>query len=294
VGFRSPFGVGVSPNDELFVADSQGDWWGSSPLIHVQRGRFYGHPGGLRWTKNYNGPEQTHFIHPEALKPIRTLPAVWFPYGEMGNSPAQPVWDTTGGKFGPFEGQIIIGDNSKSTLYRVALEKVGGEYQGSVIPLRAGFASGISRSVFDATGNLYVGMTDRGWGSVGGRPYALQRVSWTGRTPFEVHSVKATKTGFDLRFTKPVSPPTATAPSHYSIQRYYYLYYREYGSAKVDLTAAPVSKAVVSADGLTVSLELSGFEAGKIYQFHIDGVRAADGSELLHGDAAYTLNRKPE
>jgi hypothetical protein len=294
LGFRSPFGVGVSPADELFVTDSQGDWWGSSPLLHVPRGRFFGHPGGLRWTQNYNGPENTHFINPEALKPIRTPPAVWFPHGEMGYSPAQPVWDTSEGRFGPFGGQIIVGDHGKSTLYRVALEKVGGEYQGAVFPFRAGFASGITRSVFDREGNLYVGMSDRGWGSVGGRPYALQRVSWTGRVPFEVHSIKATPTGFDLHFTKPVAPASATAPARYSIQRYHYLYYREYGSAKVDLTAITPRAARVSADGRTVSLDLPGLETGRVYQFHLDGLRAADGSALLHGDAAYTLNRRPE
>lgn len=293
LGFRSPFGVGVSPEDELFVVDSQGDWWGTSPLLHVPRGKFFGHPGGLRWTQNYNGPEDTHFINPESLKPIRTPPALWFPYGEMGVSPGQPVWDTSGGKFGPFAGQMIVGDSGKSALYRVALEKVGGEYQGAVFPFRAGFASGISRGVFDGAGNLYVGMTDRGWGSTGGRPYGLQRVSWTGRVPFEVHSIKATKTGFDLRFTKPVAPATATAPARYSIQRYHYLYYREYGSAKVELTAVTPTAARVSADGLTVSLDLPALEAGKVYQFHLGDLRAADGGELLHSDAAYTLNRVP-
>jgi hypothetical protein len=212
----------------------------------------------------------------------------------MGYSPAQPVWDTSGGRFGPFGGQIILGDHGKSTLYRVALEKVGGEYQGAVFPFRAGFASGITRSVFDREGNLYVGMSDRGWGSVGGRPFALQRVSWTGRVPFEVHSIKATPTGFALHFTKPVAPASATAPSRYSIQRYHYLYYREYGSAKLDLTAITPRAVRVSADGLTVSLDLPALETDRVYQFHLGGLRAADGSALLHGDAAYTLNRKPE
>ena len=35
---------------------------------------------------------------------------VHFPHGELANSPGAPICDTTGGKFGPFAGQLFIGD----------------------------------------------------------------------------------------------------------------------------------------------------------------------------------------
>src|SRR5207249_9157811 len=141
--------------------------------------------------------------------PPCAAPAVWFPYGRMGQSASEPIWDTTGGKFGPFAGQCFIGDNSKSSVMRVYLEKVNGRYQGACFPFRSGFQCGINRLVFGPDGSLYAGQTNRGWGSVGGKPYGLQRLVYTGVVPFEIHAMKLTRGGFDLNFTKPVDPATA-------------------------------------------------------------------------------------
>ena len=56
-------------------------------------------------------------------------PAIWFPYGRMGQSVSEPIWDTTGGKFGPFAGQCFVGDQMKAIVMRVVLEKVNGVWQ---------------------------------------------------------------------------------------------------------------------------------------------------------------------
>ncbi len=290
-GFRSPAGIGLSPTGEMFVTDNQGDWWGSSPVLHVQAGDFFGHPASLKWTPGYKGPDDPATIPPERLAQIRKLPSAWFRYGAMGNSPTEPIWDTTNGKFGPFKEQMFVGDQTKSFLMRIALEKVDGEYQGAIFPFRAGFGSGILRVVFDAEGKLYVGGTDRGWGSTGGRPFALQRLSWTGRMPMEIETMKLTRTGFDLHFTKPVEVATASNTASYSFQRYFYHYHPQYGSPEVDVTPLNVASLSVSADHRTVSLVLPEFEKERIYELHIKGLKAEDGTELLHDAAYYTVNR---
>ncbi len=46
-GLRSPCGIGVSPEDELFITDNQGDWVADSCLYHIREGNFYGHPASL-------------------------------------------------------------------------------------------------------------------------------------------------------------------------------------------------------------------------------------------------------
>src|SRR5687768_9083340 len=48
-GFRQPLGVGVSPQNELFVTDVSGAWVPTSSLIHVEKDGFYGHPDPLKW-----------------------------------------------------------------------------------------------------------------------------------------------------------------------------------------------------------------------------------------------------
>jgi hypothetical protein len=49
----------------------------------------------------------------------------------------------------------------------------------------------------------------------------------------------------------------------------------------------------VSADGKKVSLTVKGFRKGRVYELHLDGVKSADGSPVLHPEAYYTLNEIP-
>lgn len=291
LGLRSPSGIGFDPNGELFVVDNQGDWLGASPLLHVTQNSFYGHPASLKWGGNYSGPNDPRTIPIEQLAPRRKWPTAWFVYGPLGRSPTEPVWDSTHGKFGPFTGQLFVGDQTQSIVSRVALEKIGGEFQGAIFPFHSGFASGITRQVFDKDGRLVVGMTDRGWTSVGGRSFGLQRLVWSGDVPLEIYSMNLRKNGFDLHFTKPVDAVTARDPAAYSLQHYHYLYQRTYGSPQVDVTPVKVSAVKISRDRKTVSLTLPQLVPQKIYELHIRGLKADDGSALLHPEAYYTLNK---
>ncbi|MHB8522459.1 MAG: DUF7133 domain-containing protein [Limisphaerales bacterium] len=288
-GLRSPNGLGFNPQGDLFVTDNQGEYFGACVLHHITQGAFHGHPNGLFWDKSCTGDPFS--IPVEELDKRRKLAAIQFPYGVMGQSASQPLWDTTGGKFGPFAGQAFVGDQTKSTVMRVALEKVAGEYQGACFPFRSGFQCGNNRLAFAPDGSLYVGQTDRGWGSVSSRPYGLQRLVWTGAVPLEIQTMHLTPVGFDLTFTKPIDPGTATDLSAYSVQHFHYYYHRTYGSPQVDNTPVAVSAAQISEDRKTISLVLPELVSKKIYELHIRGLQAADGSGLLHPDAYYTLNR---
>ncbi len=286
-GLRSPNGLCMTPDGDLFITDNQGEWMGTSPLHHVSQGAFHGHPQALKWDPDFKGNASSA----EELAKIRKLPAIQFPYGTMGQSLAEPVIDTTGGKFGPFAGQMLVCDESKCIIVRVALEKVDGEWQGACLPFRVGFQSGNNRAAFAPDGSLFVGQTDRGWGSTGGKSFGLQRVVWNGEVPFEIETMKLAADGFDVRFTRPVDRSAAATPANWSLAHYHYLYRQQYGSPQQEITPAPVSSATVSADGRTVRLKLSELRTGKIYELHHTNLRAADGTEPLHTSAYYTLNR---
>jgi hypothetical protein len=291
-GLRSPNGLGFSPEGELFISDNQGEYFGACVLHHVTPGAFLGHPAGLLWESDASA--NPFSIPLEELDQRRKLPAIIFPFGAMGQSASEPVWDLTEGKFGPFAGQMFIGDQTKSTVMRVTLERVNGEYQGACYPFRAGFQSGNNRLLFDADGTLLVGQTDRGWGAIGGRSHGLQRVKWTGEIPFEAHTMRALPDGFELEFTKPVETGTAQRPEAYAFQHYHYQYYRRYGSPQIDVTPAVPVRVDISSDGLKIKLVLPELASGKIYELQMRGVRARDGSRLLHDRAYYTLNRVPK
>jgi len=286
-GLRSPNGLCMTPDGDLFITDNQGEWVGTSPLHHVSPGAFHGHPASLKWEPHFKGDASKA----EDLAKIRKLPAIQFPYGTMGQSLAEPVVDTTGGKFGPFAGQMFVADESKCIVVRVALEKVAGEWQGACLPFRSGFQGGNNRAAFAPDGSLFLGQTDRGWGSTGGKSFGLQRLAWTGEVPFEIETLKLTADGFDVRFTRPVDQSAATAPANWSLSHYHYLYRAAYGSPQQDITPVKVTTATVSADGRTVRLKLPELRAGKIYELHHANLRAADGTAPLHTAAYYTLNR---
>jgi glucose/arabinose dehydrogenase len=302
-GLRSPGGVGANSVGDMFYTDNQGPWNGACSIKWLRPGAFVGHPGGNRWYevagevmgKRPAEPLSGSRMMVEAKKiPQLEPPACYFPYGKMGQSAAGIACDTTGGKFGPFQNQLFVGDQTHSTVMRVCLEKVKGHYQGACFPFRQGFGSGSLSLLMTQDGSLFVGGTNRGWGSRGTQPYSLDRLVWTGKTPFEIHEMHALANGFELTFTQPVDPTTAGDPKSYKLSTYTYIYQSAYGSPEVDPTEPKITKIEVSPDGKKVRLTLDQLQEGHVHEFHFNGVRSAAGQPLLHPAAYYTLNYVPE
>jgi hypothetical protein len=220
-------------------------------------------------------------------------PAVYMVHGKIGNSSSFIVCDLSGGKFGPFQKQLFVADQSHSNISRVFLEEVNGIKQGVVIPFLKVFKSGLIGGRMNAQGQLFVGGSDRGWGSKGGRPYCFERVDWTGKTPFEIHEVHALRDGFEVSFTAPVDPATANNPAGYSLRAFTYIYRAEYGSPEVDDVLPKVTQAVLSSDRKRVRLTIDRMTKGHIHELHLDGIKSATGEPLLHKVAYYTLNEIP-
>ncbi len=287
-GLRQPNGIAFNPAGDLFVVDNQGDWVGTSPLHHVTAGAFHGHPASLVWEKGFEGyPED---IRIETLRARRKLPAVQFPQNDMAGSTAQPLVDTTGGKFGPYSGQFFVAEWSHPRLLRAALEKVGGEYQGACFLFieGGGLRRGNNRLAFAPDGSLYIAQVSRLWGGTG---EGLQRVAWTGKVPMDVLMMSLTTDGFELTFTKPVDPGSAASPSVYSLQHYYYLYHAKYGSPKQDATPVKVTAVTISEDRRKVRLTVPELVPRRVYDLRMRGITARDGDPLVTRIAAYTLNR---
>ncbi len=327
-GMRSPCGLGIF-DGELFYADNQGDWMGSGGVVHVKKGAFVGHPAGLRWTGMANSPvkltteqfdakvderrrrdENGRAIKPEnvinetpnllyAMKEqfpnvdIQT-PAVWLPHGILGISNSE-ILEIPQGAFGPFSGQLLVGDQGMSKISRVFMEKVNGEYQGGAVEFRNGFKSGVLRMAFAKDGSLFVGETNRGWGSAGEANEGLQRLVWNGAVPFEIRTVKAMPDGFEVEFTKPVDRKSAEDLASYRVESFLYKYHAVYGSPTIYKEALPLKGVKVSADGLKARLIVSDLRKYYIHQLTLDGVRGAEASySLVHPIAYYTLNNIPD
>jgi glucose/arabinose dehydrogenase len=298
-GLRSPCGVEAAPWGDVFYTDNQGEWNGASKLSHLEPGDFHGHPWGIEDTKR---PEWKHGAVPtppdktlmplvKATIPSFKLPAVWFPYDEMGRSPAGFVWDTAG-RFGPFfQDHVFVGDQFDASLIRVTLERVNGRWQGACYPFRMGLESGVTRVAWGADGSLLVGMTNRGWGSRGQGIYGLERVRWSGRTPFELAEMRAVPGGFELEFTLPLDARLAADPATWRMSSYTYELHEEYGSPKMDEQALAPSPGVL--DATRVRLALEGLRSGYVHELHYEALRDAGGEAPLHDRAYYTLVEIP-
>jgi hypothetical protein len=285
----------------MFYTDNQGPWNGTSGLKQLLPGAFEGNPQGNIWYKATDAlgprppdPLSGSRFHVEAKKIPQYIPAaILFPYGKMGQSASGIACDTYGEKFGPFENQMFVGDQTHSTVMRVSLQKVNGRYQGALFPFKEGFDSGTLSLEFGPDGSLFVGGTDRGWGARGGKPFALQRVVWTGKTPFEIQDMKALHDGFELSFTQPVDAAAAENPAAYAIETYTYIYQASYGSPEVDKTKPVIRKVVVSSDRMKARMTIDGLQEGHVHEVHFPGIKSAKGEALLHPAAYYTMNVIP-
>ena len=300
-GMRSPSGIGVNAAGDMFYTDQQGNWVGTNALHHMREGVFFHHPEALASMQLPDSPIRdirqipAGVSFPEAVQRLEQLkpPAVWFPYRKVGQSPTDIVLDNTGGKFGPFSGQLFIGEFTLSSMSRVFLEKVGGEYQGACFPFREGFASAVLRMAFGSDGSMFAGLSNRGWSSLGTASYGLQRIVWTGRQPFEIQEMRALPDGFELLFTKPVSAAIASDVARYRMQSYTYRYQPQYGSDEILRRQLAIQSATVGAARRRVRLRVAGLRELFVHELQITGVQSDEGEMLLHPRAYYTLNRIP-
>ncbi len=289
-GFREPNGIKTfGPDKDLFVTDNQGAWIGACKLNHVKDGRFYGHPTSNPAPKDLYGK-------PRKLDP----PAVWFPYKWVRS--ASDILEITDDRFGPFKGQMLVGDFQNAVLTRVQLEKVNGEWQGAVWPFLKGFQSGVNRMVLGNDGRLYVGSGKvKAWAANAPAFHALERVKFKGRTPFSVKNVRALPDGFELTFTQPVNRDSAEAQDGFDVWQYRYEYHKSYGSPEFDhegrkdrFTVIDVKSVSVSADNLKVTLKLNGWKTGYVTAVRALDIRDAKGGKLWNDTFYYTLNQIPK
>jgi glucose/arabinose dehydrogenase len=303
-GVRSPGGIGFNAEGDVFYTDNQGAWNGSSSLKWVKPGSFQGNPNGNIWFEYANGAIGDPPPHPDytkddrieaARKKIPTFipPAVVLPHGKVGNSPTGIEPDLSKGKFGPFAGQTFVGEQTHSKVHRVYLEQVKGIYQGAMFPFLRGFKSGNIGLLLTDDGVMFTGGSNRGWGAKGGQPYSFERVNWTGKTPFEIHEMRARKDGFELTFTEAINKETATDGA-FSMEAFTYDYAKKYGSPEVDKVNPKVSVTSVADDGKSLLLKVEPMTKGHVHALKASGIKNGSGNGLLHADAYYTLNEIPD
>ncbi len=276
-GLRTPNGIGVGVDGALFVADNQGDWLPSSKIVHVKEGAWY-------------GSRSVDFEGTANLK--ETLPVVWLPQDEIGNSPSQPVVLNVG----PYKNQQLHGEVTHGGLKRVFVEKVNGEYQGAVFRFTQGMEGGVNRAVWGPDGSLYVGMIGNpgNWAHAGAKWYGLQKLTYNNKPVFEMLAVRAKSNGIEIEFTEPLSERSGNTAADYEIKQWYYKPTKDYGGPKLGLENLPVKSVNISADRKKVFLELGGIKPNHVVYVRLAGVFLTDkNASLWSTEAWYTMNQIP-
>jgi len=277
-GLRTPNGIGVGVDNEIFVADNQGDWLPSSKIVHVTKDAWFG-SRSVDFEGTVNATEK--------------LPVVWLPQDEIGNSPTTPSYINDG----PYKGQLIHGELTHGGIKRDFIEKINGEYQGCVFRFIQGLEAGVNRLVWAPDGALYIG----GVGSTGNWRqndklfYGLQRLKYNGKSTFEMLAVRAKTNGVEIEFTEPLQEGQGWNKADYDIQQWRYEPTANYGGPKLDLTNLDILSVNVSDDRKKVFLELGGMKENHLVYVHLlNPYVSAEGHGLWTSEAWYTMNQIPQ
>lgn len=276
-GLRTPNGIGIGVDGEIFIADNQGDWLPSSKILHYTEGAFF-------------GSRSVDFQGTANLK--EKPPVVWLPQGEIGNSPSQPgmIMD------GPYKGQMIHSEVTHGGVKRVFVEKVNGEYQGCVFRFTQGMEAGINRICWGPDGALYVGGigSTGNWGQEGKERFGLQKITYNGKPTFEMLAIRAMRNGMEIELTEPLAASHGNTPSDYEVRHWQYVPTAQYGGPKVNPKKLDIKSVTVSADRKKVFLEVDELTPGYVVYVHMSpDVRNVDGDALWATEGWYTLNSIP-
>lgn len=291
-GHRTPNGLFLGPDGEIFVGENQGAWQPSDRINHVRAGHFYGHyNGNTRTTRFPDGAPPSRF----ADQPV-TPPAVHLPHNEIANSPTDAVILPDG----ILAGQLLVSDVKYGGLRRVSLHQVNGQYQGAVFRHSQGFNAGLNRLALAEDGSLYVGGIGerRSW-SWQGTTAGLQRLDPTGETAFEfldiipIADAAPAANGLELSYTRPVSAGQLEDLSSYKIKQWRYRPTAAYGGLKHDEQKLKPTAAAVSDDRRAVTLTIPGLRANRVVHVQHNPT-SDDGQAMWSPEAWVTVNQLPD
>lgn len=293
-GLRAASGLGFGPDGLPCVPDNQGDWLPGNKLICVQEGKFYG-------AKKSGGLAAAYYAPWDSL--AETPPTVWGVHNEIANSPTAPLYMP----YGPYAGQILMGDVRWGGIQRYFLEKNSqGDLQGAVFVFTGGLEAGVFRLALGPDSMLYVGMLG-GRNDNDGYPksqtsatrvdFGLAKLRYMGGEPaFEMLAVRSRPAGYEIEFTRPVDTAVAKLASSYTVQSYYMRPSSVYGGGSKLGSQTLVPKSIlVSPDRRKVFLALDGLVPSVPTQMRVVYIRLNDYKSSTNDtpwntEAWYTLN----
>lgn len=276
-GLRTPNGIGFGYKGGIFITDNQGDWLPSSKLLHYTPGAFFG----------------SRAVDPKGPMLPVSPPVAWLPQGEIGNSPSEPNRIDVG----PYKGQMIHGDVTHGGVKRVFVEEINGVLQGTVFRFTQGLEGGVNRIQWGPDGALYVGGIGAtgNWGQEGKERFGLQKLTYNGKTTFEMLAVRTKTDGLEIELTEPIADGMGNDPSYFELESWRYEPTPFYGGPKLDIRRHAAKSVHVSRDRRRVFLEIPELQPGRVVYLRLDPtLRSKTGQGLWSTEGWLTMNEKPK
>ena len=114
----------------------------------------------------------------------------------------------------------------------------------------------------------------------------LQRITWTGKTPFDVKTIKLESSGFMLNYTRPTAEVDL---KKCSVRSFKYVTNWRYGGPMLDKRKEAIT--VRSNSPTSMAIDVGKLEPLRVYQIRLKGLTFTDGSPLANEVFYYTLNQ---
>jgi hypothetical protein len=197
------------------------------------------------------------------------------------------------------KGRLLHTSYGQSKLLLVMVDE-GNPGQAGVTRFPLNFLSGIMRPQFNPVdGQLYV-VGLRGWQTTAVKDGCLQRVRYTGKPAAMPLTLRVRKTGIDLGFSDALDAEIASDADSWTALGFNVVSTPDYGSPEFQVgdpkkrgrEKLEISKAVLGADGKTVSLEIPALRpmTNLLVKFSL---RTAAGARL-QSEVVLTVNQLPD
>ncbi len=241
-GFRAANGVCLNPDGTFFVTDQEGFWTPKNRINKVEKGGFYGNLWG------YTDITDTA---DSAMK----QPLCWIT-NAFDRSPAELIW-VPEKTWGPIAGSLLNTSYGMGQIYVVPHETVNGQSQGGMCALPIPkFPTGVMRPRFHPTDGALYACGMYAWAGNQLAPGGFYRVRYTGAPADLPVGLKAKSGALELTFTDPLDAKALADAKNFEVKVWGLKRTQNYGSKHIDEKPLSVAKAVPSADGKTVRLDV--------------------------------------